>query len=44
LPALVIAQHLYGDSLRETEIIDRNDVRNPCRVPGGVELEVLSDA
>jgi len=42
LPALVIAQKLYGDSSRELEIIERNNVRNPCQVPGGVELEVLS--
>ena len=43
LPALVIAQKLYDDSTRDREIIDRNNVRNPCQVPGGVELEVLSD-
>lgn len=44
LPALVIAHQLYGDSKRDIEIIDRNDIRNPCMVNGGVELEVLSDA
>ena len=43
LPALVIAQQLYGDSTRDTEIIDRNDVRNPCLVPASVTLSVLSD-
>lgn len=42
LPALVIAQRLYGDSTRDTDIIERNNVRNPCRVPGGAALEVLS--
>jgi prophage DNA circulation protein len=43
LPALVIAQYLYGDATREQEIIDRNNIRNPCRVPGGESLEVLSE-
>jgi prophage DNA circulation protein len=43
LPALVIAHNLYGDSGRETDIIDRNDLRNPCIVNAGEELEVLSD-
>lgn len=43
LPALVIAQQLYGDSTRDEDIIARNSVRNPCEVPGGEVLEVLSD-
>ncbi len=43
LPALVIAQNLYADSTREADILDRNNVENPCFVPGGVALEVLSD-
>lgn len=43
IPALVLAQHFYGDSTRDIEIIDRNNVRDPCRVPGGAELEVLSN-
>ena len=43
LPALVIAQHLYADSDRDIDIINRNNIRNPCKVPGGDGLEVLSD-
>jgi prophage DNA circulation protein len=43
LPALVIAQLLYGDATRETEIIERNGLRNPCLVSAGVPIEVLSD-
>lgn len=43
MPALVLAQQLYGDSTRDIELIDRNSIRNPCRVPGGETLEVLSD-
>jgi prophage DNA circulation protein len=43
MPALVIAWELYGDITRADEIIDRNSIRNPNRVPGGVPLEVLSD-
>jgi prophage DNA circulation protein len=43
LPALVIAHQLYGNSKRDIDIIDRNDLRNPCIVGGGTELEVLSN-
>lgn len=42
-PALVIAQRLYGDATRAQEIISRNNIKHPLFVPGGVELEVLSD-
>lgn len=44
VPALVIAQRLYGDSTRETEIVARNRrlIRHPGRVPYGAALEVLS--
>jgi prophage DNA circulation protein len=42
LPALVIAHELYGDATRESELLARNDVSNPCFVRGGVPLEVLS--
>ncbi len=43
LPSLVIAHQLYGDSRRERDVLDRNKIRNPLEVPGGQELEVLSD-
>ncbi len=45
VPALVIAQRLYGDSTREAELVARNRrlIRHPSRVPYGVELEVLAD-
>lgn len=43
VPALVLAHRLYTDSTRDTDIIDRNDVRNPLSIPGGAELEVLTD-
>ncbi len=43
LPALVVAQHLYGDSRRDVDIIARNNLRNPAIIQGGTTLEVLSD-
>lgn len=43
VPAVVIAQRLYGDALRADEIIARNTViEHPGFVVGGTELEVLS--
>lgn len=43
VPAVLIAQRLYGDGLRADEIVARNSViEHPGFVPGGVELEVLS--
>jgi len=42
MPAIVIAQQLYGHIDLETDIIARNNIRNPSRVPGGEPLEVLS--
>jgi prophage DNA circulation protein len=44
LPMLAIAQQVYGDARMEGQILVENDVANPARVPGGVALEVLSDA
>jgi prophage DNA circulation protein len=41
-PALVAAYTIYGDAGREAELVMRNRVRHPGRVPGGVPLEVLS--
>ena len=41
LPALVLAQQLYADALREPELLLRNGVRHPLFVPGAVPLEVV---
>jgi prophage DNA circulation protein len=41
-PALLAAYTIYGDAGREAELVARNHVRHPGRVPGGVDLEVLS--
>lgn len=43
LPALVIAQRLYGDGRRAAEIVRRNRIRHPGAVPGGTTLEVLGE-
>lgn len=43
-PALVLAHRLYQDALRDQEIVARNRVRHPSFVPGGTDLEVLTDA
>jgi len=43
-PALAVAYHLYGHASRDLEIVARNNVRHPGFVPGGIELEVLTDA
>ena len=46
MPALVIAQRLYGDparmEARAAEIVARNKVPHPGFVPGGAALQVLS--
>lgn len=42
LPALVIAQRLYGDATRAEEIVSRNHLPHPGFVLGGRPLEVLS--
>jgi len=44
VPSLVLAHTLYGGLDREADLIARNGVARPGFVPGGVELEVLSDA
>ena len=44
MPALVIAQSIYGDSSKEADLINRNSIQNPLAVPGGVALEVLRSA
>jgi prophage DNA circulation protein len=43
VPALVIAQRLYGDADRAQEIIDRNAVEHPLFVRGGQPLRVLAE-
>lgn len=43
-PALVVSHRLYQDASLDQEIVARNRVRHPGFVPGGVELEVLTDA
>ncbi len=42
MPALLIAQELYGDATRADEICRRNDIMDPNFVPGGQPLEVLN--
>lgn len=42
MPALVAAYTVHGDAKRDAEIISRNRIRHPGRVPGHVSLEVLS--
>lgn len=43
LPAVVIAQRLYGDATRADEICVRNNIRHPSALRGGMALEVLSE-
>lgn len=43
MPALVVAQRLYGDARRADEIVQRNRVRHPGAVPGGEPLEVTGE-
>ncbi|MEW6647185.1 MAG: DNA circularization N-terminal domain-containing protein [Pseudomonadota bacterium] len=43
LPALLLAYRIHGDASRDAEIVSRNKVRHPGFVPGGVELEALSE-
>lgn len=43
LPALVIAQTLYGDANQASQIVQRNRPRHPGFVSGGQALEVLSN-
>lgn len=42
VPSVVAAYCVYGDAKREQELVSRNRIRHPGRVPGGVSLEVLS--
>lgn len=42
LPALAVAHRLYGDAGRADEIVARNRIRHPGRLPGGRDLEILN--
>lgn len=42
LPAVALAHRLYGDALKDSEIIVRNNVKHPGFVSGGEPLEVLN--
>ena len=44
LPALLIAHRVHGDARRSEEIIARNNIRNPCFVPGGYPIKVVAGA
>lgn len=44
LPARVLAYKIYGDATRAEELVARNKIRHPGFVPGGIALEVLTDA
>lgn len=43
MPALVASYNIYGDAGRADDLISRNRVRHPGRVPGQTPLEVLSE-
>ena len=41
MPALVASHRLYGTAEYADEIVSRNNIRHPGRVPGGVALEIV---
>lgn len=43
VPSLVLAHRLYGNLNREADLVARNKLRHAGFVPGGVELEILTD-
>ncbi len=43
MPALVAAYRIHADAARADEIVSRNRIRHPGRVPGGTPLEVFSE-
>lgn len=43
VPALVAAYRIHADAGRADELVSRNRIRHPGRVPGGTPLEVLSE-
>jgi len=42
-PSLVVSNTLYGSVEQEQGIISRNKIRHPAFVPGGIELQVVTD-
>jgi len=42
VPAIVMAYDLFEDSRKESDIVNRNNIRHPGFVCGGIDLEVLS--
>lgn len=42
LPSLVMAHDLYGNTSNADDIVARNNVSNPCFVPGDISLQVLA--
>lgn len=42
MPALLIAQIIYGDATKSTDIIERNGIKNPNFVTAGESLEIIS--
>lgn len=44
VPALLLAQRLYGDARQAEQLVMRNRLSHPGFVPGGVELEVMKNA
>lgn len=43
LPAVVLAYMIYGDAIKDAEIIARNEIEHPGFVQGGRTLEVLTN-
>ncbi len=41
VPALVLAHQLYGDALKESDIVERNHLSHPLFIAANAELEVL---
>lgn len=41
-PSILVSHALYGDTSRELEIVDRNNIRHPAFVMGGQPLEVVT--
>ena len=41
MPALAASHRIYGTAAYADEIVSRNNIRHPGRVPGGVNLEIV---
>jgi len=44
VPSLVLSHRLYGDASHAEELVARNNIRHPGFVPGGNQIEVVSNA